>query len=85
MAEVVIYTRMMCIYCTRAKRLLQDKGIAFDERDATMGGAPRAEMLARSNGHATFPQIFIDGRHIGGCDDLYALDRGGKLDGMLGR
>ena len=82
MAEVTIYTRQFCGYCSAAKRLLQQKGIAFRELDAT--GAPdrRREMIERS-GRFTFPQIFIDERHVGGCDDLFALEARGELDQLL--
>jgi glutaredoxin 3 len=83
MARVEIYTKFLCPYCARAKRLLGDKGVDFEETDITMGGPGRQEMLGRSNGRTTVPQIFIDGRHVGGCDDLYALEREGKLDPLL--
>jgi len=83
MARVEIYTKMMCPYCVRAKSLLASKGVAFEEYDITMGGPKRQEMLGRANGRTTVPQIFIDDRHIGGSDDLAALDRAGKLDPLL--
>lgn len=83
MSDVVIYTRAMCGYCSRAKRLLTAKGVAFQEIDATFDRAKRAEMIARADGRATYPQIFIGDRHIGGCDELYALERAGELDLML--
>lgn len=83
MAHIEIYTKAFCGYCSRAKALLGKKGVAFEEYDITMGGPKRAEMLERSNGGMTVPQIFIDGRHVGGSDDLAALDRAGKLDAML--
>ena len=83
MAKIEMYSSMMCPYCARAKRLLDGKGVAFEEYDITMGGPKRAEMLQRSNGRTTVPQIFIDGSHIGGSDDLAALDRAGKLDPLL--
>jgi glutaredoxin 3 len=83
MPQVEIYTKMMCPYCVRAKRLLDEKGVDFKEYDITLGGPKRAEMLERSNGGYTVPQIFIDGRHIGGSDDLAALDSVGKLDPLL--
>ncbi|MFV1919845.1 glutaredoxin 3 [Sphingomonas sp. MJ1 (PH-R8)] len=83
MAKIEIYTKAFCPYCTRAKRLLESKGAAFEEFDITMGGERRAEMLQRSNGRTTVPQVFIDGRHIGGSDDLAALDRQGGLDPLL--
>ena len=83
MARVEIYTRMFCGYCTAAKRLLDGKGVAYEEHDLSLGGPKGAEMIARAGGKSTFPQIFIDGKHIGGCDDLHALDDAGKLDPML--
>jgi glutaredoxin 3 len=83
MARVEIFTKFLCPYCARAKRLLTDKGVDFEETDITMGGPGREAMLGRSNGRTTVPQIFIDGRHVGGCDDLYALEREGKLDPLL--
>jgi glutaredoxin 3 len=82
MAEIIIYTRQLCGYCTAAKRLLQSKGVAFREVDASFEPDKRREMMRRS-GRATFPQIFIGERHVGGCDDLYALDRSGELDRIL--
>ncbi len=84
MSHVEIYTKDYCGYCSRAKALLRDKGVTFEEYDITMGGPKRAEMIDRSNGGMTVPQIFIDGKHIGGSDDLAALDRAGKLDSLLG-
>jgi len=83
MPKVEIYTKMMCPYCTRAKRLLTDKGVTFEEYDITMGGAKRAEMLDRARGAYTVPQIFIGETHVGGSDDLAALERAGKLDALL--
>jgi glutaredoxin 3 len=83
MARVEIYTKFFCAYCARAKRLLDSKQVSYDEYDITMGGEKRAEMLQRSLGRQTVPQIFIDGRHIGGSDDLAALERDGKLDPLL--
>ena len=83
MPKVEIYTKFLCPYCTRAKALLGKKGVAFEEIDISMGGPKRAEMLARANGGTTVPQIFIDGRHIGGSDDLAALERAGELDPLL--
>ena len=84
MAKVEIYTKAFCGYCARAKALLNDKGVAFEEYDITMGGPKRAEMLERSRGGSTVPLIFIDGQHIGGSDDMAALNRQGKLDPLLG-
>ena len=83
MAQVEIYTKAFCGFCARAKALLGEKGAAFDEYDITMGGPKRKEMLERAPGRTTVPQIFIDGQHIGGCDDLMALERAGKLDPLL--
>jgi glutaredoxin 3 len=83
MAQVEIYTKAFCPYCTRAMRLLASKGVSPDEHDITMGGSRRAEMIERAGGRTTVPQIFIDGRHIGGSDDLAALDRRGGLDPLL--
>lgn len=85
MAEVTIYTRMMCGYCAAAKRLLDTKGVAYDERDASFSPELRQEMIARANGRATFPQVFIGDLHVGGSDDLHALERAGRLDALLGR
>jgi glutaredoxin 3 len=83
MAKVEIYTKAFCGYCVRAKSLLERKGVAFEEYDITMGGPKRQEMFDRAPGRTTVPQIFIDGRHIGGSDDLSALDAAGKLDPLL--
>lgn len=83
MPRVEIYTKMFCPYCTRAKRLLSDKGLAFEEYDITLGGAKRDEMLARANGRFTVPQIFINDHHVGGSDDLHALEASGRLDPLL--
>lgn len=83
MTSVTIYTRQFCGYCARAKALLEAKGVAYVEHDATGRPEVREEMIERSNGGMTFPQIFIGNRHVGGCDDLHALDRAGRLDEML--
>ena len=83
MAKVEIYTKAFCGYCARAKRLLEAKGVQFEEYDITMGGPGRGEMLQRASGRTTVPQIFIDGRHIGGSDDLAELERNGQLEAML--
>ena len=82
MASVLIYTRPFCGYCSEALRLLREKGAAFEEIDAGFDPAKRTEMMERS-GRRTFPQIFIGERHIGGCDELLALERAGKLDPLL--
>ncbi|MCH4150426.1 MAG: glutaredoxin 3 [Sphingobium sp.] len=84
MSQVEIYTKAFCGYCARAKALLESKGVPYEEYDITMGGPKRGEMMERSGGGMTVPQIFIDGAHVGGSDDLAALDRAGKLDGLLG-
>lgn len=84
MAKVEIYTKAFCPYCARAMRLLAEKGVEPVEYDLTMGGPKRAEMLERAGGRTSVPQVFIDGRHIGGSDDLAALDSEGKLDALLG-
>jgi glutaredoxin 3 len=85
MARVEIYTKDWCGFCARAKRLLSEKGVEFEEYDITLGGPHRAEMIDRANGRSSVPQIFIDGVHVGGSDDLAALEAAGKLDAMLGR
>lgn len=84
MAKVEIYTKFLCPYCHRAVALLRSKGVDFDEIDITMSPALRQAMIQRANGRSTVPQIFIDEQHIGGSDDLAALDRSGKLDPLLG-
>lgn len=84
MAKVEIYTTMWCGYCARARGLLQKKGVAFDEIDVEADSAKRDEMIQRAGGRTSVPQIFIDGVHVGGSDDLAALERAGKLDPMLG-
>lgn len=83
MATVLIYTKAFCPYCTRALNLLGRKGAQVEEVDITMGGPRRAEMLQRSGGRSTVPQIFIGDRHVGGSDELVALDRAGELDALL--
>ena len=83
MAKVEMYTKMMCPFCIRAKKLLKSKGVKVIDIPAFMDGHKRAEMRERSGGSNTFPQIFIDGKHIGGCDDLHALDAAGGLDPLL--
>jgi len=83
MQDVTIYTRILCGYCSAAKRLLKEKGAQFEEINATMSRKLRDEMQERAGGLHTFPQIFVGGRHIGGCDELYELDRQGKLDPLL--
>ncbi len=82
-AKVEIYTWQTCPYCIRAKMLLRWKGVNFTEYKIDGDGAARVKMAERANGRRTVPQIFINGQHVGGCDDLYALDRQGKLDPLL--
>jgi glutaredoxin 3 len=83
MADVVIYTRPFCGFCARAISLLSEKGVPFTEIEAGMDPDKRREMIERSGGRNTFPQIFVGGAHIGGCDDMLALERAGKLDPLL--
>ena len=82
MAKIEIYTKATCPYCHRAKALLSEKGVAFQELPIDGNAEKREEMIQRS-GRTTVPQIFIDAQHIGGCDDLYALDSRGGLDPLL--
>jgi glutaredoxin 3 len=84
MPNVEIYTQLFCPYCERAINLLARKGVEYNEIDAPSGSKARAEARERSGGQTSAPQIFIDGRHVGGCDDLVALERAGKLDALLG-
>ncbi len=84
MADVVIYTTPFCPYCARAKRLLDGKGVSYEEIDLYMQPRRRDEMIQRAEGRMTVPQIFIDGKPYGGSDDIHALDRAGKLDPLLG-
>lgn len=83
MQDVTIYTKPMCPYCFRALALLKKKGATVTEISAAFDKAKREEMLAKSNGKRTYPQIFIGETHVGGCDDLIALDDAGKLDPLL--
>jgi glutaredoxin 3 len=83
MPPVTIYTKTWCPYCQAAKELLDQKGVAFTEFEVTKEPSRRQEMLAKSGGRSTVPQIFIGDRHVGGCDDLYALDSRGDLDRLL--
>ena len=84
MAKVEIYTQWGCGYCSRAKALLDGKGVPYTEYDVTMDAAKRSEMVDRAPGARTVPQVFIDGVAMGGSDDIHALDRAGKLDPLLG-
>ena len=83
MAAVDIYTILYCPYCADAKELLSSKGVSFHEIDATGNKDIRRQMIERAGGRSTYPQIFIGDTHVGGCDDLYALDAAGKLDPLL--
>ncbi|MEL7097666.1 MAG: glutaredoxin 3 [Pseudomonadota bacterium] len=83
MKDVEIYTSPLCGFCHAAKRLLTEKGVDFAEVDVLAQPERKAEMIARANGGRTVPQIFIGETHVGGCDDLYALERAGKLDPLL--
>ena len=83
MARVEIYTTMLCPYCWRAKKLLEEHGATYNEVDVVTDGGLRSEMRQRAGGRTSVPQIFINGQHVGGCDELYALDRAGKLKPML--
>jgi glutaredoxin 3 len=85
MAKIEIYTKFFCPFCSRAKSLLASKGADFFEIDISMDATLRRTMIDRSNGGTTVPQIFIDGQHIGGSDELAALDARGGLDAILGR
>ena len=82
--KIEIYTQYGCPYCVRAKALLNAKGVAFTEIDVTMDASLRREMEARKPGARTVPQVFVDDVALGGCDDIHALDAGGKLDAILG-
>ena len=83
MAEVVIYTRDFCYYSEAAKELLTRKGVAFREINASGNRELRQQMIERANGGSTFPQVFIGDTHVGGCDELYALEEAGRLDALL--
>ena len=83
LAEVVIYTKPGCPYCAMAEALLAKKGVDYTEIVASNDPEKKQEMIQRSGGRMTFPQIFIDGKHVGGSDDLHALDRKGELDALL--
>lgn len=83
MARVEIYTSLLCGPSHRAKQLLQRKGVAFEEHDIMLDPETRREMIARSGGRTSVPQVFVDGRHVGNCDELYALEESGALDAIL--
>jgi glutaredoxin 3 len=80
---IEIYTKAFCPYCWRAKHLLEAKGLEYNEISVDFGGETREHMIQRANGRTTVPQIFIREMHIGGCDDLLALERSGRLDGLI--
>ncbi|MEO5347555.1 MAG: glutaredoxin 3 [Magnetococcus sp. YQC-9] len=83
MPEIVMYSTTVCPYCIRAKMLLNKKNVSFEEINLDKNPERRDEMMQRAGGRRTVPQIFINGQHIGGCDDLHALDQAGKLDSLL--
>jgi glutaredoxin 3 len=83
MQNITIYTKPTCPYCHRAKQLLEQKNTSYQELDITKDPSLRSQMIEQSGGRTTVPQIFIDGQHIGGCDDLYALEEKGGLDPLL--
>ena len=83
MPLVEIYVKTTCPYCWRAKHLLDEKGVEYKEIVVDFGGPERQVMIQRANGRTTVPQIFIDGKHIGGCDDVMALERAGRLDELI--
>lgn len=83
MAQIEMYTTTICPYCVRAKKLLEKKGVDFTEINVSTDAERRQEMVERAGGRRTVPQIFINGEGIGGCDELYALDRSGRLDPLL--
>ncbi len=83
MARIEIYSSMLCGYSYRAKMLLESKGVAFEEIDVMLKPGRRAEMVERSGGRTSVPQIFVDGQYLGDCDELFALEAAGKLDHIL--
>jgi len=83
MSQIEIYTTYTCPYCHAAKDLLKRKGVTFDEINVAGDPVARSSMSSRANGRTSVPQVFIDGRHVGGCDDLYALEEAGELDALL--
>ena len=83
MAHVEIYATMFCPFCYQAKHLLDSKGVEYEEVDITMNPIGRRKMMERAGGRHSVPQIFIDGQHVGGCDELYALEAEGKLEALL--
>ena len=83
--NIIVYTAMLCPFCHRAKQLLNAKGVTYNEVDVTFRPAERAAMREKAGGRNSVPQIFIDKHHVGGCDDLFDLDRAGSLDALLTR
>jgi glutaredoxin 3 len=83
MTDVTIYTTQLCGYCSAARRLLNHKGVAYNEIDVTFNREARADMMSKANGGRTTPQIFVGEHHVGGCDELYEMDEAGKLDILL--
>lgn len=83
MADVTIFTRQMCGYCAAAKKLLATKEVTVTEHDATFDPELRKQMISQSGGASTFPQIFVGNTHVGGCDDLFAMEKAGNLDALL--
>ena len=83
MARVELYVKSTCGFCFRAKRLLDEKGVDYEEYELSWGSPRREEMIQRAHGRTTVPQIFVDGRHVGGCNDLFALEHDGRLDDLL--
>ncbi len=81
--KITIYTALLCPYCTAAKKLLSQKGAEFNEIDVTFNASGRAAMAEKTNGRRSVPQIFVGNKHVGGCDDLYALERADELDALL--
>jgi glutaredoxin 3 len=84
MARVEVYTTLLCGYCHRAKQLLESKGVAYEEIDLMLQPKRRAEMIERSGGRTSVPQVFVDGRHLGNAEELQALEAAGRLDALLG-
>jgi glutaredoxin 3 len=82
-AKVEIYTKTFCGFCVRARHLLESKGVDFEEYVIDGGGPKRQEMIQRANGRTTVPQIFVNGQHVGGCNDLFALEHDGRLDDLF--
>ena len=83
--SIEIYTKAFCPYCWRAKALLEEKGVQYREISVDFGGELKQQMIQRANGRTTVPQIFIREHHVGGCDDLFALERSGRLDDLISR